>query len=175
MNSSQRIAAARYAAAYDELSTTLEQAEARAHELTTAVQILAGVAAPMQSPRIPLAQKKLILQESLKELPSASAFIGVLLSAKRYNLLSEICRQVQTLLDDRKGISRAIVTSARVLSGAQQAATQKALSARYGRHVEAQFLTDVSLLGGLTMACNGELIDGSLKRRLAKLQEEITK
>ena len=175
MNSSQRIAAARYAAAYDELSTSIEQAKVRAQELTTAAQILAAVAAPMQSPRLALAQKKLILQETLKELPTASAFIGVLLSAKRYNLLPEICRQVQTLLEDRQGISRAIVTSARVLSSAQQTAAQKALSARYGRTVQAQFKTDPSLLGGLTIACNGELIDGSLKRRLAKLQEEITK
>lgn len=175
MNSSQRIAAARYAAAYDELSTTVEQAEGRARELTTATQILAGVSATMQNPRLALTQKKLILQEALKELPAASAFIGVLLSAKRYNLLPEICNRVQTLLDDRKGISRAIVTSARVLTGAQQAAAEKALSARYGRTVKAQFNVDEKLLGGLTIACNGELIDGSVKQRLAKLQEEITK
>ena len=80
---------------------------------------------------------------------------------------------VHTLLDDRKGISRAIVTSARVLNQAQQAAAQKALSTRYGKTVEAEFKTDPSLLGGLKLACNGELIDGSIKTRLAKLQEEI--
>ena len=88
-------------------------------------------------------------------------------------MLAEICKQVHTLLDDRKGISRAIVMSFRVLSQAQQTATQKALSSRYGKTVEAEFKTDPSLLGGLQIICNGELIDGSIKSRLDKLQEEL--
>lgn len=173
MNSQQRIAAARYATAYDSLSTTLEQAQQNAAELASAVQILAGVHAQLQSPRMSAAQKKLILQEALKDFPVASSFIGVLIDAKRFNLLSEISKRVHTFLDDRKGISRAIVTSARVLSQAQQAAAEQALSARYGKTVKAQFKTDPALLGGLKLECNGELIDGSIKRRFEKLQEEI--
>ena len=175
MNSSQRIAAQRYALAYDEISTSVKQAEAYARQLQTAVQILAGIAAQMQNPRISTAQKKLVLNETLKSLPQACAFINVLLDAKRYALLPEICNRVEQLLDDRKGISRAVVTSARVLSAAQEQAARKALSARYGKTVEAVFKTDKSLLGGLILACNGELIDGSLKHRLEKLQQEITK
>lgn len=173
MNSQQRIAASRYAAAYDALSASLEQAEKNAAQLDQAVRILAGVSGLMQSPRISPAHKKLVLQETLKEIPVACSFIIVLIDAKRYELLSEICKRVHTLLDDRRGISRAIVTSARVLNQAQQAAAQKALSARYGKTVEAQFKTDPSLLGGLRLECNGELIDGSIKTRLARLQEEI--
>ena len=173
MNSQQRIAASRYAAAYDALSSSLKEAENNAAQLDQAVRILSGVNGLMQSPRISSAHKKLVLQETLKEIPVASSFIQVLIDAKRYELLSEICRRVHTLLDDRKGISRAIVTSARVLSQAQQAAAQKALSTRYGKPVEAQFKTDPSLLGGLQLECNGELIDGSVRTRLARLQEEI--
>lgn len=173
MNSQQRIAASRYAAAYDALSSSLKEAENNASQLDRAVRILSGVNGLMQSPRISSAHKKLVLQETLKEIPVASSFIRVLIDAKRYELLSEICKHVHTLLDDRRGISRAIVTSARVLSQAQQNAAQKALSTRYGKPVEAEFKTDPSLLGGLQMTCNGELIDGSIKTRLAKLQEEI--
>lgn len=173
MNSQQRIAASRYAAAYDSLSSSLQQAEKNAAQLDAAFQILSGVNSHMQNPRISPAHKKLVVQETLKDFPSASSFIAVLISAKRYNLLAEICKQVHTLLDDRKGISRAVVTSARVLSQAQQTAARKALSARYGKTVEAVFKTDPSLLGGLRMVCNGELIDGSIKSRLDKLQEEL--
>ncbi len=173
MNSQQRIAASRYAAAYDSLSTSLEQAQQNAAQLDRAVQILSGVEALLQSPRISSAQKKLVLQETLKDFPVASAFIAVLINAKRYNLLHEICKRVHTLLDDREGISRAIVTSARVLSQAQQAAAINALSVRYGKTVKAQFKTDPSLLGGLKLECQGELIDGSVQSRLAKLQEDL--
>ena len=173
MNSQERIAAARYAAAYDGLSTSTEQAEANARQLQQAAQILNGVRAQLQDPRLPAAHKKLILGEALKNLPQAVRFIQVLIDAKRLNLLSAICVQVETLLDDRKGISRAIVTSARELNAAQQKAAQQALSARYGKTVEAVFHTDASLLGGLKLECNGELLDGSIKTRLAKLQEEL--
>lgn len=173
MNSQQRIAACRYAAAYDGLSTSLEQAQQNAAQLDKAAQILSGVDAQMQNPRISSVHKKLVLQEALKDFPVASAFIAVLINAKRYNLLHEICKRVHTLLDDRQGISRAIVTSARVLSQAQQAAAVNALSARYGKTVKAQFKTDPSLLGGLKLECQGELIDGSVQSRLAKLQENL--
>jgi len=173
MNSQQRIAACRYAAAYDGLSTSLEQAQQNAAQLDRAAQILSGVDAQMQNPRISSVYKKLVLQEALKDFPVASAFIAVLINAKRYNLLHEICKRVHTLLDDRQGISRAIVTSARVLSQAQQAAAVNALSARYGKTVKAQFKTDPSLLGGLKLECQGEMIDGSVQTRLAKLQEDL--
>lgn len=175
MNSSQRIAAARYAAAYDGLSTSIKQAEQNALQLKNATQVLAGVRIQMQSPRVPTMHKKLIVQETLKQWPQAVSFICVLLDAKRYFLLDEICAQVQTLLDDRKGISRAVITSARELSLAQQQAARRVLSNRYGRTIEAVFKTNPSLLGGLTMQCNGELLDASLQTRLAKLKEEITK
>ncbi|MBO5910728.1 MAG: ATP synthase F1 subunit delta [Elusimicrobiaceae bacterium] len=173
MNAQARIAAARYAAAYDGVSNSVQEAEKNAQELSLATQILAGVAGALQNPRLSSAQKKLVLNEALKNTPQAARFIGVLIDAKRLNLLDEICARVQTLLDDRKGISRAIVTSACELSAAQQKATQSALSKRYGKTVEAVFHTAPALLGGLKMACNGELLDGSVQTRLAKLQEEL--
>ncbi len=173
MNAQERICAVRYAAAYDGVSTSTAQAEDNARQLRLAAQILSGVRAALQNPRLSAAHKKLVLGEALKELPQAVPFINVLIDAKRLNLLDAICAQVEMLLDDRKGISRAIVTSARELNLAQQKAAQKALSARYGKTVQAVFHTDASLLGGLKLECNGELLDGSIQTRLAKLQEEL--
>ena len=57
MKSQERIAAARYAAAYDGLSTSTEQAEANARQLQQAAQILNGVRAQLQDPRLPAAHK----------------------------------------------------------------------------------------------------------------------
>ena len=175
MNSQKRIAAARYGTAYDSLSTTTQEAEQSARQLRSATQILHSVGVQLQSPRLCAAQKKLILGEALKDFPRAAQLINVLIDAKRLDLLNEICTQVDRLVDDRKGISRAVITSARELSAAQQKAAQKALAARYGKTVEAVFKTQPDLLGGLTLECNGELLDGSLKMRLEKLRQELTK
>ena len=175
MKSQERIAAARYAAAYNQVSATSAQARQNAEQLQTAAQILAGVSVQLQSPRLSAAQKKEILAQALEPLPQAAAFIRVLIDANRLNLLPEICTQVNALLDKRLGVLRAEVTSAQELNAAQQQATQQALSSRYGKTVQARFKTNPALLGGLKITCNEELLDGSLQTRLEKLRQELTK
>ena len=157
------------------MGKSIKQAQQNADQLKTVMQILSGARNLMQNPRVSTAHKELIIQETLKDYPQASSFVCVLLGAHRLGLLEEIYAQVQTLLDDRKGVSRAVVTSAQVLNQAQQKAAQKALSARYGKTIEAVFKTDKSLIGGLKFMCNGELIDGTIKRQLERLEQEITK
>ena len=175
MNSSQRIAAQRYAAAYDALSQTAQQAADRAGQLSVAAEALAPVQDLLNAPEIALLQKKEAVQAALKEDPSVASFVQVLLEAKRYNLLPAIVQQVRALADRRQGIMRARVFSARELSAEQQSRTEQALSARYGATVKASFQMDKTLLGGLKIWCGTELIDGSLQGQLLRLEEELTK
>ena len=175
MNSTNRIAAARYAAAYDALSKTNEEAAQKSAMLREAETALATLSQTMNSPRITLQAKKEAVRAALSGAPQTASFIELLLDAKRYNLLTEITRRVETLLDDRLGIIRAQVYAAKELSAAQKHQTQEILSKRYGGKVEADFITDPKLLGGLKIVCRGEQIDGSLKSRFEKLQEELTK
>lgn len=175
MNSTNRIAAQRYAAAYDALSKTREEAAQKSAMLREAETALATLSQVMSSPRITLQAKKDAVHAALSGAPETAAFIELLLDAKRYTLLPEITRRVETLLDDRLGIIRAQVYAAKQLSDAQKRQTQDILSKRYGGKVEAEFITDPRLLGGLKILCRGEQIDGSLKSRFEKLEEELTK
>ena len=170
MNSSERIAVERYAKAYDLLSLSAEQARARADELTRAAERLRVAAAFMAGPKVPAAQKQALVAEALPDAPDA-----VLVRARRYALLDAVAARVQALADEREGIKRAVVWSARALSAKQQAETKQALSARYGGRAEAVFKTDPALLGGLKIFCEGELIDGSLQGKLVKLEREISR
>ncbi len=174
MNSSDRIAVQRYAAAYNNLSATNEQAELRAQQLQTAAKVLSSVQAYMTSPRVTTQQKKQVAAAALQTAPETASFIELLIEAKRYALLEAVAHRVGELLDARLGIVRAEVVSARALSREQQTRTEAALAERYGGKVKASFSTDASLLGGLKIRCQGELIDGSLQGRLTKLQEELT-
>lgn len=174
MNSSDRIAVQRYAAAYNELSTDATQAVLRADNLRAAAQALRTVQDYMTSPRVKTQAKKQAVRAALQNAPETASFVELLIDAKRYALLEAVTRRVGELLDERLGIVRAEVISARALSPEQKKETQEALSARYGGKVEASFSTDPTLLGGLKIRCRGELIDGSLQGRLAKLQEELT-
>ncbi len=174
MNSSDRIAVQRYAAAYNGLSKTKEQASVRAEDLRAAAKALGAVGEYMNSPRITAERKKQTVRAALSRAPETASFIELLIDAKRYALLDAVTLRVDELLDERLGIIRAEVISAQVLSAAQQKETEEALSLRYGGQVRASFHTNPSLLGGLEIRCRGELIDGSLQGRLAKLQEELT-
>ena len=175
MNSSQRLAARRYAAAYDALSHTNEEAKNRAEALSLAAQGLSGVQALLTDPCIALVQKKQALREAFTASLQVCEFLEVLLEAKRYALLPEIVQQVKELLDKRLGVVRARVVSAQALSAQEQAHVIRALETRYNKQVKAVFQTDSTLLGGLKIWCNGELIDGSMHGQIVRLQEELMK
>ena len=175
MNSSERIAVQRYAAAYDRLSQTTQEAVRRAADLSAAARALDPVRRLLTAPQISLAQKKAAVKSALSALPQVASFVSVLLEAKRYALLPQIVTQVEAFLDARQGIIRAHVFSAQPLSDKQRKHTQEVLSSRYGKTVKADFKVDKNLLGGLKIWCNGELLDGSVQTQLARLQEELTK
>lgn len=175
MNSSDRILAQRYAQAYDGLAQSSQDAQQRALELTAAAKALETAHAFMTNPNIPAAQKTGLLKEALAQAPAARAFLDTLIRCKRYNLLPEIVRHVNELLDQRLGIIRAEVFSASALSDALKTRTEAALSARYGGKVAAEYHVEPSLIGGVKILCKGELIDGSLKHQFEKMQEQLTK
>lgn len=175
MNSSERIAAKRYAIAYDALSTHVKDAQRRSNDLHIALQALAPMQGYMDSPCIPSAEKKKLILSSLVAIPDTATFLALLIDAKRYSLLPLIEQEVQLLTDQRRGIVRAEVVSARELSARQKKATQEALSARYQAQAEVHFSTDENLLGGLKIVCQGEQIDGSLQGQLQRLFKDISK
>lgn len=175
MNSSDRIAVQRYAAAYNNLSASNEDAVRRSADLRAACAALAAAHEYMTSPLVSLEQKKETVRAALAGAPETASFVETLLDAKRYALLPAVAAQAEVLLDERLGVVRAEVCSARELSAEQKKQTEEALSARYGGRAKAAFRVDPSLLGGLKIWCRGELIDGSLQGRLCKLQEELIK
>ena len=175
MNTSQRIAAQRYAAAYDALSTTAQDALRRQKDLHNAIKALAPAQRFMTSPRVSTAAKKELVLSSLSSLPDTASFIALLVEAKRYALLEAIEQQVQSFTDARLGIVRAEVESAQPLTPAQQKQTAEAIGARYNAKAEVTFKVSPQLLGGLKISCNGEQIDGSLQGKLERLLKEISK
>jgi F-type H+-transporting ATPase subunit delta len=175
MNSTDRIAAERYAGAYNALSAQPQDAVVLAQQLTAAAQTLASVKMYMTSPRVSLQAKKQLILSAFGSSQKTASFLVLLLETKRYRLLDSIVSRVNELADERQGILRATVVSARPLTAGQQEEAQQALSSRYGKTVKAVFHTDEKLLGGIKIYCQNELIDGSLQHRLQKLQEELIK
>ena len=175
MKSTDRILAKRYARAYDALSKDSSQAQKACEALCVAALVLKQAHAYMQDPAVQTAQKQAFVQELFGTDKKLNGFLLALLSAKRYNLLDACATEVQNLLDERLGIVRADVQTAFELTPAQKKQVEKTLSKFTGKTAQSVFFVEPELLGGLSVRMDDILIDGSLKGRFKKLQEQLVK
>jgi F-type H+-transporting ATPase subunit delta len=100
-------------------------------------------------------------------------FLYVVTDHRRLNLLGEMLAAFESLLDERRGVVRAGVTTAQPAAPDQQAALTSQLGERTGRHVRARFDSDGGLLGGVVVRIGSTIYDGSVKGRLAALQRRL--
>ena len=84
-------------------------------------------------------------------------------------ILSQFARLVKLDLDRRT----AVVESAVPLAEAQQASVKANLTQRYGPGLIFSFSQNPALLGGLRVQVGSDVFDGSVKARLAELEESF--
>ena len=98
-----------------------------------------------------------------------SDFLGVLAANRRLSSLLQIIRDFDALAARQRGETTATVTSAHELNAEQQAALKAKLRARLGRDVALDLNVDKDLLGGLVVRVGSQMIDSSLRTKLAAL------
>ena len=104
-------------------------------------------------------------------LPSqASNFLSALLENGRFAALPEIARQFRVLANARSGSSDAVVYSAFPIDDATLPALSAALEKRFGRKLKVSVQLDPSLIGGVRVAVGDEVLDTSVKARLAQMK-----
>lgn len=81
--------------------------------------------------------------------------------------------EFDALYDDDKHISHATVTSAVPLTDDEKHKLILKLQALSGHTVEAHYLLDTSLLGGVIVDMDGTVYDGSVKRQMHRIKEVI--
>lgn len=100
-------------------------------------------------------------------------FISVLGINNRLALLPEISALFQRLRQDAEQRLSVRVVSAIALDGDQSERLKKALGARFDRAIEMHQEIDASVLGGAVIYAGDQVIDGSLRGRLHKLQASL--
>jgi F-type H+-transporting ATPase subunit delta len=100
-------------------------------------------------------------------------FLYVVTDHRRLNLLGEMLAAVEALLDERRGVVRADITTAQPAAPDQQAALAGKLSHKTGRQVRATYSTDPALLGGAVVRIGSTVYDGSVRGQLAALQRRL--
>ena len=100
-------------------------------------------------------------------------FLSVLAENKRLPLLPEITNLYQRLREEAEKLLRVRVVSAFELDEDQATRLKDALGRRFEREILLESEVDKSVIGGAVVYADGQVIDGSLKDRLAKLSNSL--
>ena len=170
-------AARRYAEAVFELGEEGNSLDQWQEELGLLAEVAgdAGALRVLENEKSPLADRVALLDRALTGMsPLARNLARLLLSRGRFNLLPEINRIFEEMMDERNGIVRARVTTAVPLDAAEQRAIADRLRAMTGaRDVRLQSIVDPSIIGGLVARVGDQLIDGSTRSRLVQLKRQL--
>jgi F-type H+-transporting ATPase subunit delta len=130
------------------------------------------------SPKVSRAQVVDLLlaaaQSPLKDTPQAKNFVQMLVDNHRLSLLPEIAVQFDELKNAREGAADALIVSAFPLQEAQLADLVASLTRKFGRKLKPTVEVDPSLIGGVRVTVGDEVLDTSVRARLADMRTALT-
>ena len=96
-------------------------------------------------------------------------FVHLLAENKRFTMLPEIGRLFESLKADAEGVLEANIATAYSLSAEQMAGLVAKLEAKLGRKIEASQHVEPDLIGGVVIQVGDEVMDASVRGKLADL------
>ncbi|HSC95584.1 MAG TPA: F0F1 ATP synthase subunit delta [Burkholderiales bacterium] len=105
----------------------------------------------------------------------AQNLVRVLIVNGRLALLPETREIYEELKNEREGVIDAVISSAYPLDSGQVSALVADLERRFKRKVKPRVEVDAGLIGGVRMQVGDEVIDGSVRGRLAAMAAALTK
>lgn len=178
---SRRVIAKRYARALVELGLEHGRLEEFRQELMRLSEAFAAeprLGLLLESPSL-AAETKSALLEALADYLQLSGllrnFVGLLQSRERLRQLDAIAEAFGQQADVALGVQRALVQSAFPLDDLERRRLKDTLEQLVGGQVVFEEETAPDLLGGLRVAIDGQVFDGSLRTRLEKMAEILNK
>ena len=171
--------ARRYASALADVAVETGQTDLIQNELNDWQALLDGnkeLFMAFASPAIAHASKEKLLEELVaRTSPSRTTanFLRVLLRNSRFTDLKAINERFAEVLDDRRGVTSASVTSARELSEGEKAELKANLQKMTGKEVNLQFNIDENVIGGAVTRLGSVIYDGSVKTQLELLKQQM--
>jgi F-type H+-transporting ATPase subunit delta len=100
-------------------------------------------------------------------------FLEIIVDRNRLKLLEETIEAYQKLLDDRMGIVRAFVTTARPLDAALRGELAARLESVTGKQIRMEVAVDPSLIGGAVARVGSTIYDGSVRQQLQSFKNRL--
>ena len=103
-----------------------------------------------------------------------AVFVQVLADNGRLTVLPEIGALFEQLKQEAEHVLKVNVRSATSLDATETTKLKDALKRRFGRDIELEQTIDASVLGGAVIDAGDVVIDGSVRGRLARLEQALT-
>jgi F-type H+-transporting ATPase subunit delta len=120
-------------------------------------------------------QRIKVLEDLLadKVSPHTLGLLTFIVGQGRARQMPQILQELSELAAEARNAVVAEVRSATLLDPRQRAALQAALSKATGKKVAVKVMVDPSLIGGIVAKIGETIIDGSVKRRLEQLKDQV--
>jgi F-type H+-transporting ATPase subunit delta len=170
--------ARRYAAALAEVATERHEADEVEQEINAWAKLIdeTQLREVFSNPTVPYDQKRRLLEELIartKVRETTASFLRVLLQNQRIAQLKAVAERFAQVLDERRGVVTAKVTTARPIAEDLQAALGQTMSAVSGRTVKLSFTTDETIVGGVITQIGSTIFDGSIEGQLERLRSDF--
>ncbi|MEL7027057.1 MAG: F0F1 ATP synthase subunit delta [Pseudomonadota bacterium] len=111
--------------------------------------------------------------EAMKLGPMVVNTLKLMAQKRRLFVLPALVRELGELIAAEKGEVTAEVTSAKKLTAAQQKKLAATLKKSVGKDIKINLAVDESLIGGLVVRVGSQMIDTSIRSKLAALQNTM--
>jgi len=101
-------------------------------------------------------------------------FVALLVENRRATLLPDIAALFEELKRESERVLKVTLRAATPIGDAQTEAIRTALKKRFGRDIELEQRVDASVIGGAVIDAGDMVIDGSVRGRLARLEQVLT-
>jgi F-type H+-transporting ATPase subunit delta len=130
------------------------------------------------SPAVPTKRKRTVV---MRLLPSEGVpelvrnFLFVVIDHRRVTLLGQILEAFEAVVDERRGVVKASVSSARPLEEKERFVLAGVLERLAGQKVRCEFATDPCLVGGAAAKIGSRVYDGSVRGELSALRRRLAR
>lgn len=168
--------ARRYAQALFAIAREKGAAEAWLNDLRELADVLEdpAISAFMSTPRVRTADKlSLVTQMTEGRDPMIANLVGLLTARQGAGLVGKVADEYGELLNVSLGRIRAQVTTAQPMSEAQLKRLSDSLGSSLNKEVLLEALEDPEIIGGVLVRVGDQIIDGSVRTKLASLKQQL--
>jgi F-type H+-transporting ATPase subunit delta len=142
--------------------------------LAAVIETSPEIRSTLMSPRVPKGTKAALLGQALQGAgPEFVRFIQAVVRRGRQGWIGDIAREYGYLVDAKHNRARATVMLARQPDAALQESLRKELSRAFGKEIIPTWVVDAGLLGGVIVKLGERVYDGSLRRGVARLRQQL--